>query len=95
MNGSPTLWRSGAWRSRPSVPSPAEIAALLTAAGVGGAVGLAERMDSDELEARLDAANAAAATRGVFGSPSFFVGNEMFFGNDRLEFMREALAVTA
>jgi 2-hydroxychromene-2-carboxylate isomerase len=26
----------------------------------------------------------AAANRGVFGSPSFFVGDELFFGKDRL-----------
>ncbi|MEQ1689269.1 MAG: DsbA family protein, partial [Sphingopyxis sp.] len=74
---------------------PAEIAALMTAAGVAECSGLAERMDSEEMAAMLDAANAATAERGVFGSPTFFVGDEMFFGNDRLEFMREALAVTA
>ncbi len=32
-----------------------------------------------------------AIRRGVFGAPTFFVGDEMFFGNDRLEFIREAL----
>lgn len=83
------------WAEPAPLGSPAEIAAQLTSAGVAGSTVLAERMDSDELEATLDAANAAAAERGVFGSPSFFVGNEMFFGNDRLEFMRQALAVTA
>jgi 2-hydroxychromene-2-carboxylate isomerase len=28
----------------------------------------------------------------VFGVPTFFVDNEMFFGNDRLDFVRERLA---
>lgn len=83
------------WAEPAPLGTPAEIAALLTSSGVAGSTALAERMDSDELEATLDAANAAAAERGVFGSPSFFVGAEMFFGNDRLEFMREALAVAA
>ena len=32
-----------------------------------------------------------AVRRGVFGAPTFFVGDEMFFGNDRLDFVREAL----
>ena len=32
-----------------------------------------------------------AVERGVFGAPTFFVGNEMFFGQDRLEFVAEAL----
>ncbi|MCF5251222.1 2-hydroxychromene-2-carboxylate isomerase, partial [Pseudomonas sp. PA-5-4B] len=27
----------------------------------------------------------------VFGAPSMFVGNDLFFGQDRLEFVREAL----
>lgn len=83
------------WAEPAPLGRPAEIAALLESAGVAGAAALAERMDGDELETALDAANAVAAERGVFGSPSFFAGNEMFFGNDRLEFLREALAVTA
>ena len=29
---------------------------------------------------------------GVFGAPTMFVGDEMFFGQDRLEWVREALA---
>ena len=32
-----------------------------------------------------------AVARGVFGAPTFFVGEAMFFGQDRLEFVREAL----
>ncbi|MGI9024097.1 MAG: DsbA family protein, partial [Burkholderiaceae bacterium] len=35
-----------------------------------------------------------AVARGVFGAPSFFIGDTMFFGQDRLEFVREALAAT-
>ena len=83
------------WAEPAPLGSPAEIAALLLAAGVAGSTALAERMDSGEMEAKLDAANAAAAERGVFGSPSFFVGDELFFGNDRLEFLRDALKVAA
>jgi 2-hydroxychromene-2-carboxylate isomerase len=82
------------WAEPAPLGSPVEIATLLASSGVTGGM-LAEQMDSAELEAKLDASNAAAAARGVFGSPSFFVGDEMFFGNDRLEFLREALAVAA
>ncbi len=32
-----------------------------------------------------------AQERGVFGAPTFFVGDEMFWGNDRLDFVREAV----
>ena len=37
-------------------------------------------------------ADAEAAERGVFGSPTIFVGEAMFSGNDRLDFVREELA---
>lgn len=33
-----------------------------------------------------------AVQRGVFGAPSLFVGNQLFFGQDRLDFVREALS---
>ena len=32
-----------------------------------------------------------AVRRGVFGAPTFFVGDQMFFGQDRMDFVREAL----
>jgi 2-hydroxychromene-2-carboxylate isomerase len=83
------------WADPAPLGTAAEIVALLAAAGVAATAVLAEQIDGDELEAKLDAANAAAAERGVFGSPTFFAENEMFFGNDRLQFMREALAVMA
>ena len=79
------------WGNHVPLGTPADVAALLGGAGVAGAAELAERMDQPDLVAELDAANAAAAERGVFGSPTFFVGDEMFFGNDRLDFLREAL----
>jgi 2-hydroxychromene-2-carboxylate isomerase len=83
------------WVDNVAFASPTEVAAILEAAGVAGAAALADQMDSAEMEAALEAANAAAAERGVFGSPSFFVGDELFFGNDRLDFLREALKTEA
>ncbi len=79
------------WVDNAAFASPAEIVSILEAAGVADAAALADQMDSAEMEAALEAANAAAAERGVFGSPTFFVGDAMFFGNDRLDFLREAL----
>jgi 2-hydroxychromene-2-carboxylate isomerase len=40
----------------------------------------------------LKAATETAIARGVFGAPTFFVGEQMFWGQDRLDFVREALA---
>ena len=51
-----------------------------------------QRAESSQLRAELEARNEAAAKRGVFGVPTFFVDNEMFFGNDRLDFVRARLA---
>lgn len=40
---------------------------------------------SDANKLRLREQTAAAAARGIFGAPTFFVGDEMFWGNDRLD----------
>ena len=47
--------------------------------------------DSRQVRAQLIGNNDDAASRGVFGVPSFFVDGELFFGNDRFEFVRAAL----
>ena len=47
----------------------------------------AEQAIKDALKANTD----EAVKRGVFGAPSLFVGDELFFGQDRLDFVREAL----
>jgi 2-hydroxychromene-2-carboxylate isomerase len=47
--------------------------------------------DSAEVERKLAANNERAAARGVFGVPTFFVNDEIFFGNDRLSFVKAAL----
>ncbi|MEO4048065.1 2-hydroxychromene-2-carboxylate isomerase [Pseudomonas sp. CAU 1711] len=47
----------------------------------------AEQEIKDALKALTD----EAVKRGVFGAPAMFVGDELFFGQDRLDFVREAL----
>jgi len=44
-----------------------------------------------EAKEALKNATSGAVERGVFGAPAFFVGDEMFWGNDRLHFVEEAL----
>lgn len=53
---------------------------------------IAERIDAAETAAQLDRFTEEAAARGVFGSPTMIVGDAMFFGNDRIEFLREEIA---
>jgi len=47
--------------------------------------------DTPAIHAQLAANNAQAVEKGVFGVPTFFCNDEMFFGNDRLDFVRAAL----
>jgi 2-hydroxychromene-2-carboxylate isomerase len=44
-----------------------------------------------DLKEKLTRNTERAVARGVFGVPSFFVGDELFFGQDRMEFVIEAL----
>ena len=52
-----------------------------------------QAIQTDEVKDHLKANTQEAADRGAFGAPTFFVGDEMFFGQDRLHFVEEALAV--
>jgi 2-hydroxychromene-2-carboxylate isomerase len=67
------------------------IAGVLTAAGLDGAA-LMEATASPEVKAALMANTERAVERGAFGIPTFFVGDEMFFGKERLGQVEEALS---
>ena len=47
--------------------------------------------DDEDIKAVLKRNTEEAVARGAFGAPTFFVGDDMFFGNDRFDFVREAL----
>jgi 2-hydroxychromene-2-carboxylate isomerase len=67
-----------------------EIAAVLTAAGLDAAK-FGARIQDQDVKDRLKATTEEAVARGVFGAPTSFVDNMMFFGNDRLPFVEMAL----
>jgi 2-hydroxychromene-2-carboxylate isomerase len=78
------------WAERRNLGDPSVLAEVLASAGLTPPEALAkaeEQAIKDELRAATD----AAVARGVFGVPTMFVGDEMFFGQDRLDFVREAL----
>jgi 2-hydroxychromene-2-carboxylate isomerase len=79
------------WIDRQNMNDPATVAALLTANGFDAAEIMAMVADASVKDA-LKVATQAAVDRGIFGAPTFFVGEEMFWGQDRLDFVREALA---
>jgi 2-hydroxychromene-2-carboxylate isomerase len=66
-------------------------AKALTASGLDGTKLLA-RGQEPEVKARLIANTQSAVERGVFGSPTFFVGKEMFFGKEQLREVEELIA---
>lgn len=81
------------WASTDDIGDKAVLARRLDAAGLSGAA-LIEKASGADYAAKLNDATAKAAERGVFGAPTIFVGDEMFFGNDRLDFVAEALAAS-
>ena len=68
----------------------AHLAEALKAGGLDGNA-LLETADATRYGERLAENTETAAQRGVFGSPTFIVGDDAFFGNDRLEFLEQAL----
>src|SRR5690606_5941514 len=81
----------GIWVQQKNLGQPEVVAEVLAAAELD--VADFERRVSDEaVKERLKANTEEAVRRGVFGAPSFFVGAELFFGQDRLDFVAEALA---
>ena len=67
------------WEDGQKMDEPEVAAAVLTAAGLDANAILAATQDP-EVKAELVANTDAAAARGTFGIPTFFVGDEIFFG---------------
>jgi 2-hydroxychromene-2-carboxylate isomerase len=79
----------GAWRERRDISDPAVVVAIAEEAGVGDLGGaLAEPSVKEELRRATEDARA----RGVFGVPTFVVGDELFWGHDRMEYVARELA---
>ena len=79
------------WVEDRDVTQPDELADIATAAGLppDAASAITEPAIKDALKANTD----EAIRRGVFGAPAMFVGDALFWGNDRLPFVEEALRV--
>jgi 2-hydroxychromene-2-carboxylate isomerase len=78
------------WQLPQNLGDPAVLAEVLGNAGFDVAAFTALVADA-EVKAALVANTEEAVARGVFGAPTCFVGDAMFFGQDRLEFVREEL----
>jgi 2-hydroxychromene-2-carboxylate isomerase len=79
------------WEQVANLGDPSVLTATLAEGGFDADAFTALVADP-EVKAKLVATTEEAVARGVFGAPTFFVGEAMFFGQDRLDFVREALA---
>lgn len=79
------------WAQAKNLGDPATVAEVLAAAGVPADDLMALAADPAVKE-QLRADTEAAVARGIFGAPTMFVGEKMYWGQDRLDFVREALA---
>jgi 2-hydroxychromene-2-carboxylate isomerase len=79
------------WVQPRNLGDAGEIAAVLRPLGMDPETFVALVGDA-QVKAALVAHTEEAVARGVFGAPTCFVGDQMHFGQDRLDFVREALA---
>lgn len=78
------------WERGCNMADPAVVAAELRSAGIDDAALLAAAQDMDVKQALTDKTN-EAYQQGAFGAPTFFIGDEMYFGKDRLRDVEEAI----
>src|SRR5712672_679662 len=79
------------WVEPKKMDDPEVAAKALTASGLDAAKLLA-RSQEPEVKAKLIENTQAAVERGAFGSPTFFVGKEMFFGKEQLREVEEMIS---
>lgn len=78
------------WAEDRDVSQAEEIRRLAEEVGLDGEA-IVQGMSDPETKNRLRELTEEAVRRGAFGAPTMFVGDEMFWGNDRLDFLEERL----
>ncbi|WP_213735875.1 DsbA family protein [Bradyrhizobium sp. dw_411] len=79
------------WDEPKKMDDPEVAAKAFTASGLDAAKLLARAQDPD-VKAKLIENTQSAVERGAFGSPTFFVGKEMFFGKEQLREVEEMIS---
>ena len=79
------------WGEPRNLGDPHVLAEVLRQAGFD-ADAFQSLVNDPAVKEQLKSNTEEAVARGVFGAPTFFVGEEMYWGQDRLEFVAEALA---
>jgi 2-hydroxychromene-2-carboxylate isomerase len=89
MDLSQALFRSY-WERDENIADPEVLAGLISGIRLDpGAI--IDRANSQEIREALREVTSRAAERGVFGVPTFFVKDEMFWGKDRLDFVEQRI----
>jgi 2-hydroxychromene-2-carboxylate isomerase len=79
------------WEAPKKMDDPAVLREALVASGLDADAVLA-RMQDSAVKAKLIANTEMSVARGAFGSPTFFVGDAIYFGKDRLRDVEEAVS---
>jgi 2-hydroxychromene-2-carboxylate isomerase len=82
------------WEEGKKMDDPEVIRAALDGSGLDGARTLA-RIQDQEVKDRLLENTQASVARGTFGAPTFFVGDDIFFGKDRLRDVEEEITAAS
>jgi hypothetical protein len=83
-------WKSRRRLGRPAVPT--EIRQLIREMSIANAKQIMAATSEQPIKDALKTKTEEAVMRGVFGAPTFFVGEQMFFGQDRLTFATRAVS---
>lgn len=78
------------WRNDADIADPAALKTIAQDCGED-ADRLLQIARSEPLQAQFTANTEEAIARGIFGSPTYFVGGDMFYGQDRLEMVERAI----
>lgn len=82
------------WEQPKKMDEPEVIRAALNESGLDGSAMLS-RIEDAAVRQRLIQNTDASVARGAFGSPTFFIGSEMWFGKDRLRDIEDAVAAAS
>ena len=83
------------WRDDLDIADKTVVAVLCRAAGFAAPDALIEEALSEAVQAELTRNCQEAIIRGVIGAPTYFVDDEPFYGQDRLDYVERALARSA
>lgn len=78
------------WVNSENMGDAETVAKVLTNAGLDAQQIIASTQEPEVKAALIDSTE-AAVKRGCFGAPTMFIGDEMFFGQDRMQFIEMAL----